>query len=64
MEWRHLWKIPDEQLSLYGSIQKNSPGFRPFNDSETEQTVAARFQLMVARYHDRIALKGPSHTYT
>src|SRR5690242_12987275 len=60
----YLSNTTDEQSALLAAIQLASPGFVPFLDSETRQTIPARFALMAARYPRHLAVKGQSHSYT
>jgi amino acid adenylation domain-containing protein len=61
---RHVLKLPPEQQAIRGKCFHPSGSFSEFSKQEVEQSVPIRFQKIVRKYPDRIAVKTECEVLT
>jgi amino acid adenylation domain-containing protein len=62
--FRHITPIPPEQESIRAKCIHPAGTFIKFEKEEVEQSVASRFEKIVAKYPHRIAVKTKNHELT
>src|SRR5689334_25094825 len=56
--------LPAEQRTIWSKCVHQTGSFIEFSKEEIEQSIPARFEQIVSRYPDRVAIKTTTHALT